>query len=771
MHDLFENSPQPIVTLRRDGQIASANAAARGLGLHVDRALGDVLEPITAKDLIDILRRVPAGGREERTLDVPTPDGPVTCQVVLQQREERPDAPYALFLRPQSDEETAGRLLRRMVAHTTGAGQTYFEQVVVHLASKLDTRWALIAVPQGAEFQMRTLACCHDGELVPSFEFSIEGGPCEDILKGQASVYPAGIQRLFPHLDRLPKWGIEALIGVPLIGRNGEGLGVIVLMHDQPMADSANAIGFLNLFAGRTSTEVERVMAQREAERQRALAERLLDRVGALVLLLDTDGRVLRANRTVTRVTGWSEEQLLGKRLWDTLAPEDASGDLYAMLRTTSGAIDQDWCTPRGDRRRVRWEAQGVSVGSESQSPYVLVTGMDLTTLEATRRERDQLQERLRQARRLEALGRLAGGVAHDFNNLLLAILGYADLIEFESPEGSEAAQFAGEIRRAGDQAASLTRQLLAFGRRQRLERRELDLCDVVEGAISILRPLLPDDVELQVDLPDATLPVVADPGRLEQVIVNLGVNARDAMPEGGTISLRAGVVAKKHPAARHPVDMVTLEVRDSGTGIPADVLPHIFEPFFTTKELGRGTGLGLASVYGTVQQHGGTLDVSTEEGEGTSFLITLPLATLARVDSPTTRAAISPALQGRVLVAEDDPHVRSLVIRVLTSAGYQVEARADGAEAWELWAKDPSRFDLVLADVLMPRMGGIELCEKLLERAPGTRIVLTSGFVAESDRVPEAVRLLQKPYLPDDLLHEVGKALTPDQTAQVQSV
>ena len=140
-------------------------------------------------------------------------------------------------------------------------------------------------------------------------------------------------------------------------------------------------------------------------------------------------------------------------------------------------------------------------------------------------------------------------------------------------------------------------------------------------------------------------------------------------------------------------------------------------------------------------------------------------------MDSPTTRAAISPALQGRVLVAEDDPHVRSLVIRVLTSAGYQVEARADGAEAWELWAKDPSRFDLVLADVLMPRMGGIELCEKLLERAPGTRIVLTSGFVAESDRVPEAVRLLQKPYLPDDLLHEVGKALTPDQTAQVQSV
>jgi len=765
MNDLLDQHPLPVLTIHRDGRLAYANQAAAELGLRSGQSLDQVTDAHSARDILARLRRLEAGQREEVVIDVLVGDQPHTCQAVFQLRESPTDGPgdIAVHLRPESDEELAGRLLRRMVAHTTGAGQTYFEQLVVHLAAKLGTRWALIArIQDGDPTRLRTVACCQDGSLIQGAEFDVTDTPFASVMEGSPTVYPVAVSSLFDHDPRLVDWNVQSFAGVPLIGRHGHAIGAMVLMHDKPLVASANAIAFLNLFAGRTSTELERLNAQSEADRQRAFVERLLDRVGALVLLLDPDGNVVRSNRTVTLATGWKEQDLLDKPLWKTLAPPRAADTLYGMLRANTGAIEQDWLTPAGDPRRIRWEAQGVTDGGESKRPFILVTGMDLTTLQATREERDRLQERLRQARRLEALGRLAGGVAHDFNNLLLAILGYADLIEFESPEDSEAASFAREIRRAGDQAASLTRQLLAFGRRQRLERRKLDLRDVLDGATSILRPLLPDTITLDVQIQDGDLPVVADPGRLEQVLVNLGVNARDAMPQGGRVALRA----RRLKSDDIPQDLgpaaVAIEVSDTGTGIPAEVLPHIFEPFFTTKELGRGTGLGLASVYGTIQQHGGTLDVHTEEGSGTTFRILLPLDATTEPAASTQPDGSAGGTRGSVLVAEDDPHVRSLVQRILGTAGYDVHPFEDGQAAWEAWEQDPSRYDLVLADVLMPRLGGMDLAIRVLEAAPDTRVVLTSGFVAETERVPEGVHVLQKPYLPDDLLHEVGKAMAP---------
>jgi signal transduction histidine kinase/CheY-like chemotaxis protein len=403
------------------------------------------------------------------------------------------------------------------------------------------------------------------------------------------------------------------------------------------------------------------------------------------------------------------------------------------------------------------------------------------TTLRESQREHKQLEERLRQAHKMEAVGRLAGGVAHDFNNLLTIIRGHSDLL-LDRP-GLEDSQRHNldQIQKASGKAVSMTRQLLAFSRMQVLQPRVLDLNAVVTDMGKMLPRLIGEHLEY-VFLPELKLaPVKADPGQIEQVILNLVVNSRDAMPSGGTITVRTRNVFIDDAAARKhspmtPGHYVLLSVADTGHGMSPETKAHIFEPFFTTKEVGQGTGLGLATVYGVVKQSGGFIWVESAPGEGATFEIYLPqaLESVAMSEVENTPPPI-PGRSETILVVEDEPDVRDLACEFLRVSGYSVLAANNGVEATEILSKHAGAVHLVLTDVVMPKMGGKELLERLRTTRPGTKVVLMSGYSDYSNgfagQTSSQALFLQKPFSRRSLVEKVREALAGSSVEQTSGV
>jgi two-component system cell cycle sensor histidine kinase/response regulator CckA len=388
----------------------------------------------------------------------------------------------------------------------------------------------------------------------------------------------------------------------------------------------------------------------------------------------------------------------------------------------------------------------------------------------ASRAERKQMQEQLRLSQKMEAVGQLAGGIAHDFNNMLTAILGYADLLTNEVGKGSPLLESIGEIRKAGERAASLTRQLLAFSRRQVLEPKVLDLNALVENLENMLRRLIGEDVELVTVLDPGIGRVRADAGQLEQVIVNLAVNARDAMPKGGTLTIETKDVeldeayAREHISVR-PGRYVMLAVSDIGLGMSVETKSHMFEPFFTTKGKGKGTGLGLATVYGIVKQSGGYVWVYSELDLGTSFKIYLPrVEEAAEAEGARRLAEHATGGSETVLLVEDEQSVRTLVRRILESYGYTVIEASGAAQALEAARRWEGPIHLILTDVVMPEMGGSELAPRVAELRPDVRVIFMSGYtddaILRQGLIAEGGHFLQKPFTPEVLARKVREVL-----------
>jgi nitrogen-specific signal transduction histidine kinase/CheY-like chemotaxis protein len=393
-------------------------------------------------------------------------------------------------------------------------------------------------------------------------------------------------------------------------------------------------------------------------------------------------------------------------------------------------------------------------------------------------RRQDKSQERLAQAQRLESLGQLAGGVAHDFNNLLAVILNYAEFAAQELSAASEsdwagrcgsARDDLGQISRAGEQAASLTRQLLAFARREVVQPQVLDLDTVITAVEGMLHRTLGEHVELVTSLAGDLHPVLADPGQLEQVLVNLAVNARDAMPGGGTLTIdTANITVDADSIAggsESPLGhQVRLRVSDTGTGMPPEVVAHAFEPFFTTKSDGGGTGLGLATVYGILQQADGHIRIYSEPGGGTTFSITLPATTLAPTPE-TAEVTYERSPSGEtVLVVEDEAALREVTRRILARNGYQVITAASGPEALDIARKHQGEIHLLVTDVVMPHMLGKEVAEQILLIKPGTEVLFMSGYarpvLASQGRLEPGVALVEKPFSEAELLAKAGQVL-----------
>ena len=384
--------------------------------------------------------------------------------------------------------------------------------------------------------------------------------------------------------------------------------------------------------------------------------------------------------------------------------------------------------------------------------------------------EQRQLEEQLNQSQKMEAVGQLAGGVAHDFNNLLTVITSYCGILLSDLPSGDPVRDDLQEINGAADRAAALTRQLLAFSRRQVLQPQPININELAVNLEKLLRRLIREDIEFVWDL-DQTIGVVsADPGQLEQVLVNLVVNARDAMPEGGRLTLRTSSVersAEMPVSGKVPPDVrcVLIEVSDTGTGMTPDVQARIFEPFFTTKPPGAGTGLGLSTVYGIVRQSGGDIGVYSTPGQGTTFRIELPCGSEGTTVALRPRAAAPvDASAGTILVVEDDPALRSVTSRILRKRGYHVFDASNGREALALCARHEGEIDLIITDLVMPEMSGYELSRKILESRPGTAVLFMSGYshaVGLSEGfVSEQSAYLEKPFTMDGLAAKVREVL-----------
>ncbi|HEY3899101.1 MAG TPA: response regulator [Chthoniobacter sp.] len=377
-------------------------------------------------------------------------------------------------------------------------------------------------------------------------------------------------------------------------------------------------------------------------------------------------------------------------------------------------------------------------------------------------------EEMLRHSQKMEAVGRLAGGVAHDFNNLLTAIIGYADLLRGRFAGDAAARQPAELIHQAGEQAAGLTRQLLAFSRKQLLQPKIIDLNTIVTNLQRLLQRIIGEHIEIICQPGAAPARVKADPGQIEQVIINLGVNARDAMPRGGRLTIRTrNITVDDAHAVRElaPGRYVALEVTDTGEGMDEETKARIFEPFFTTKGPGKGTGLGLATVYGIVKQSGGGIVVESVRGQGSTFRILLPEEEgMVEVMAVALTAPKAPVHQESILVVEDEQIVRNLVCEVLRSHGYRVLATGRGDEALRILQMEERDIDLLISDVVMPEMNGVELAQRVRQGSPRSRVLFVSGY-SESDMADQgleavAFQVLQKPFTPDTLARKVREVL-----------
>lgn len=563
--------------------------------------------------------------------------------------------------------------------------------------------------------------------------------------------------------------------GLDLNGRRRNGSEFPVEISLSPVSTGN---GLIVLSAIRDITERKRI----EEELRRANAEldirksrELRDSQNRMALIVDfsqdaiigknLDGIVTHWNKGAEEIYGYTAQEMIGRHI-STLAPDDKKDEISEILRHIRNGERVGYF----DSVRVTKDKRKLNM-SISVSPIYDTDGkvVGASTIARDITAQKKTEEQLRQSQKMEAIGRLAGGVAHDFNNLLGIVTACSELLRSKLPD-SDSLEYLENIREAAKRGAALTRQLLAFSRRQPIQRQLLDLNDRLKEVRKLLGPLMGDDVEI-VQLPRSANAIVeADPGQIDQVVLNLAVNARDAMPHGGKLILETGVFDFDEAFARAHHGMTAgryamLAISDNGIGMDEATRSRIFEPFFTTKETGKGTGLGLATVYGIVKQAGGHIWVYSEVGHGTTFKIYLPSAE-KKLAQAEVRAEDSLPVRREdvtVLLVEDDQVMRRLTRKMLEEHGYRVLEAESGNTALNLVSSNGGNIDLILTDVVMKGMTGPDLVLKLIESYPEMRVVYMSGYTGElvSNQQGNGLRLLEKPFTRASLLQTLDRALS----------
>ncbi|MFH1008008.1 MAG: response regulator [Candidatus Latescibacterota bacterium] len=596
------------------------------------------------------------------------------------------------------------------------------------------------------------------------------GSHCYEVSHG-LSAPCSGSEHPCPHREVLATGG-TAHVTHAHADKKGDTYYVDIVAS--PLRDAAGQIvGVVEASRDVTTLKV----AEETAKSQHHLLRTVIDNLPDRVFAKDPEGRFILASEAVLKIMkAKTEEEVIGKRDFDFFPKEKAEAHLAEeeeILRTGQPIISRErlMIQPSGEKT---WTLVTKVPLRNSEGRIVGIAGMnrDITPLRQSEEEKGELQAQLLQSQKMEAIGTLAGGVAHDFNNLLTIIQGYTELTMRKTAEDEPLYLDLKRVYDASVRAAHLTRQLLLFSRRQPIEIASLDLGRTVEDLLKMLKRLIGEDIVVHTDLAADLWTVEGDVGNLEQVITNLVVNARDAMPEGGKLTIKTENVrvdktsAKKTSQARAG-NFVCLSIEDTGIGLDKETAKRIFEPFFTTKEFGRGTGLGLSVVYGIVTQHQGWIQLDSEPGLGSKFALYLPATSEKSAAETGGALPTEPHHQNggqRILVVEDEKGVRDLATRAFSATGYVVFQAASAEEALEIFAREQGNFHLVFCDVILPGTDGPELVDQLVSRNPQLRALLTSGYAANKVDKEEirkkGYRFLQKPYSLSDLLGTIRELL-----------
>ena len=582
---------------------------------------------------------------------------------------------------------------------------------------------------------------------------------------------------IVPDLGREPgPWDAEGLRSAAAIriGEAGPPWGVIAVYARRTGAFDAGAIAVLQAAASLLGHAIRHRQLAADLERERDDRFRLAALVEGsddAIVSAGIEGTILSWNPGAERLYGYAAHEIVGRDV-SVLIPDDRDADRHFLVeRLRAGQR-----IPAFDALHRRKDGTPITVSlslapvRDRRGAIVAFSGIAHDVTETRR-----LESQLRQSAKMEAVGRLAGGVAHDFNNMLTVIDGYSELVLMKLAADHPVRSLVEEIHKAGERAADLTRQLMVFSRKSMVEPQVLDLSEVVRADVDMLSRVIGEDVAIETTLAPALDHVMADRTQLEQVLVNLVLNARDAMPTGGTVTISTANATLATPlrVRQHevpPGHYVVLAVRDTGVGMDAATLRRIFEPFFTTKGSGRGTGLGLAMLQSFLMQSGGHVTVESEPGRGTAFHLYLPTVELPVAAGPRAVTEAAPEGTETILVVEDDDAVRVYAESVLRAAGYDVLTAANGAEALDLASHTPHPVHLLMSDVVMPVLGGHALAEQFRRLHPQARVLFTSGYTPEAVSrrgiVIPAEQFIQKPYAPAALCRKVRGMLDGDATA-----
>ena len=592
-------------------------------------------------------------------------------------------------------------------------------------------------------------------------------GKSLDEVVGQEYIkfhYPEGTQEFSAKVEQVYKFGRPVSYG-----HKSQRDGRDFLRTLSPVMDSETGKTIAITVISKDTTELKQVVEELKSAHE--YARNLIDSSLDMIIAVDKERRIVEFNKAAEETFGYDKAEVLGKHI-DILYADPAEGLKTHNITRTTGRFSAEIMNKRKNGGLFS-AFLSASVLRDASGEFLGIMGVsrDITKVKQAEKEKEALQDQLFQSQKVEAIGKLASGIAHDFNNILTIILGHSQLASDRLDEDNPIRKDLEKIKGAGERAAILTRQLLIFSRKQVLEPKILDLNVLVTDVEKMLGRLLGEDIELITVLESKLTQVKADRGQIEQVLINLVFNARDAMPDGGRISIQTQNVTidkdvHKIIPESVPGKFVQLTVEDTGIGIDEEILSHIFEPFFSTKKSGEGTGLGLSVVYDIVKQHNGWINVYSEPGRGSTFKFYLP-AILAEPEEEIKEAVSIETLKGsgeRILLVEDELDVRQFAVTVLREYGYIVFDVGSVKEAQRVFEDEECNFDLVFSDVVLPDQTGLQLVDDLLVQKPAIRVLLSSGYSDHKSQWSEIkksrFRFLQKPYTVTDLLNSIKEVI-----------